>query len=57
MVNEEHHARLKQGVKAGNEWRKAGGYAGTHPDFAGADLSRSDFSRTDLSGTNLLTQG
>jgi TIR domain-containing protein/pentapeptide repeat protein len=56
MANEEHLARLKQGVDAWNQWRNKSG--GTVPDLSranldGADLFDVDFHGVDLHGANL----
>jgi hypothetical protein len=56
MANEEHLARLKQGVDAWNQWRNKSG--GTLPDLSranlyGADLFDVDFHGVDLHGANL----
>jgi hypothetical protein len=40
MANEEHLARLKEGVEAWNQWRKAN--RDIQPDLARADLARAD---------------
>jgi hypothetical protein len=44
MPNEEHLARLKQGVEAWNRWRKA--YPEIKPDLDGAILGRASRFRT-----------
>ncbi|MDQ2840624.1 MAG: pentapeptide repeat-containing protein, partial [Acidobacteriota bacterium] len=46
MANPEHVAKLKEGVKAWNQWRKAN-------PRVGADLSRADLREADLSGAYL----
>jgi uncharacterized protein YjbI with pentapeptide repeats len=56
MANEEHLARLKQGVEAWNQWRETN--RDIRPDLAGvhlhqADLSDANFREADLSGANL----
>jgi uncharacterized protein YjbI with pentapeptide repeats len=56
MANAEHLARLKQGVKAWNEWRAAN--PTIEPDLREADLSamrlrRANLSRADLFKANL----
>jgi hypothetical protein len=51
MANEEHLARLKQGVKAWNEWRAAN--PNIKPDLRGADLDGADLDGADLSGARL----
>jgi uncharacterized protein YjbI with pentapeptide repeats len=62
MANEEHLARLQQGVETWNQWRAAD--RSIRPDFSKADLSgvnlsganffRANFSGADLSGANLF---
>jgi len=47
MANPEHLAKLKEGVKAWNQWRDE------NPDSLYLDLSDANFDRTDLSGANL----
>ena len=56
MANEEHLARLKQGVAAWNQWREAN--PDIQPILAGADLREADLTEallfeTDLHGANL----
>jgi hypothetical protein len=51
MANEEHLARLREGVDAWNAWRKD--HADIIPDFSGADLSRADLSGAHLGGAHL----
>src|SRR5919109_2960847 len=46
MANEEHLARLKQGVAAWNQWREAN--PDIQPILAGADLREADLTRADL---------
>jgi Pentapeptide repeats (8 copies) len=46
MANDEHVAKLKEGVEAWNTWRNG------NPDID-TDLSRADLSRADLSGAHL----
>ena len=43
MANEEHLARLKQGVEAWNQWRN--GNYGIKPDLTEADLRGANLSR------------
>jgi hypothetical protein len=50
MANENHLAKLKEGVAAWNDWRRK---AKPSPDLSGANLSRADLSRADLSKTIL----
>jgi hypothetical protein len=51
MANEEHLARLKQGVEAWNAWREA--HRNIKPYFAGADLYEADLRRADLHDADL----
>src|SRR5262249_14656985 len=51
MANQDHVARLKQGVKAWNAWRRKN--KTVVPDLDGADLSGANLSLADLSGANL----
>ena len=51
MANEEHLARLKQGVAAWNRWRDE--HRGIPLNIHRADLSETDLSRMNLSGVNL----
>jgi hypothetical protein len=51
MANEKHLARLKQGVKAWNQWRVAN--RAIRPDLAGAKLARADLAMSNLSGADL----
>lgn len=61
MANSKHLAKIKEGVEAWNDWRKAN--IGVVPDLrevdlsratlSGADLSRALLSGTDLTGANL----
>jgi uncharacterized protein YjbI with pentapeptide repeats len=51
MANEEHLARLKQGVDAWNQWRKE--YPILMPDLSGADLVMAHLVGLDLSTANL----
>jgi hypothetical protein len=51
MANEEHLARLKQGVVAWNQWREAN--HAIQPDLRGADLIHLGLAGADLTGTNL----
>jgi len=56
MANEEHPARLKQGVAAWNQWREAN--PDIQPILTGADLREADLTEahlfeTDLQGANL----
>ena len=55
MANRKHLAKLKQGVKAWNDWRKNSPHI--KPDLRGASLRNKDleginFSKTDIRGTN-----
>ncbi len=57
MANPEHLARIKKGVLAWNEWRKAncGIIADLRDaDFSGLNLAEADLSKTDLVGANLV---
>jgi uncharacterized protein YjbI with pentapeptide repeats len=51
MANKRHLAKLKKGVRAWNEWRKARPEA--IPDLSEADFSLADLSGVNLSGANL----
>jgi hypothetical protein len=51
MANEEHLAKLKDGVKAWNEWRDAQGKM--HPDLRGANLEGADLKNARLSEADL----
>jgi hypothetical protein len=51
MANEEHLARLKQGVVAWNQWREAN--HAIQPDLRGADLIHLGLAGADLTGANL----
>jgi hypothetical protein len=51
MANEEHLARLKQGVHFWNQWREE--YPEIKPDLSGANLSDANLSGVDLTGANL----
>ena len=56
MANEEHLARLRQGVAAWNQWRETN--LNIKPDLTGADLRRkfldgADLHKADLAGTDL----
>jgi uncharacterized protein YjbI with pentapeptide repeats len=51
VANEEHLARLKQGVNTWDRWRAAN--SEITPDLAGAILARTNFSREDLAGVDL----
>ena len=53
MANEEHLARLKQGVEAWNAWREANPSFFT-PDLREADLTGANLVRVDLRGANLV---
>jgi hypothetical protein len=53
MANEEHLARLKQGVAAWNAWRREN--REIRPDLTGADLSEADLTEADLIGPILPT--
>jgi uncharacterized protein YjbI with pentapeptide repeats len=67
VANDEHIARLKQGVEAWNAWRRAEGARPvhdwnklrdanlSHADLRDADLGDLDLSRADLSGENLFS--
>jgi uncharacterized protein YjbI with pentapeptide repeats len=52
MANEEHLARLKQGVKAWNQWRAA--FPTLKPELEGADLAWADLSQANLTEANLF---
>jgi uncharacterized protein YjbI with pentapeptide repeats len=51
MANEDHLARLKQGVQVWNQWRAAN--RDIKPDLAGADLHAADLEGAELAGANL----
>jgi TIR domain/Pentapeptide repeats (8 copies) len=51
MANEEHLARLKQGVEAWNQWRAAN--PGIRPDLSEAHLARENLREADLTGAHL----
>jgi uncharacterized protein YjbI with pentapeptide repeats len=51
MANEEHLARLRQGVDAWNQWRS--GHPGTQPDLHKADLSEVNLPEVNLREANL----
>jgi TIR domain/Pentapeptide repeats (8 copies) len=51
MANEEHLARLKQGVEAWNQWRTAN--PGIRPDLSEAHLARENLREADLTGAHL----
>jgi len=53
VANDEHVAKLKEGVQAWNEWRKA--HPDVTPDLSGADLDRANLRVADLSGADLAT--
>ncbi len=63
MADQEHIDRLRQGVKAWNQWRQK--YPDLQPDLRGAnllgvrligaDLSRTNFTGADLSGADFYT--
>ena len=50
MANKEHLARLKQGIKNWNDWRRK--HPEIDPDLSRASLSKIDLSRTNLSRVN-----
>jgi hypothetical protein len=52
MANEEHLARLKQGVKAWNQWREQ--YPAIEPDLIEADLAGMDLSEANLAKAHLF---
>jgi hypothetical protein len=57
MENPEHLAKLKEGVKAWNQWREDNRDVAvdlSHADLGGADLSRANLSLANLSRANLL---
>jgi hypothetical protein len=51
MANEEHLARLKQGVKAWNQWRDE--HPKIRPDLGGAHLGGTTLAQADLGGAHL----
>jgi uncharacterized protein YjbI with pentapeptide repeats len=51
MANQEHLAKLREGVGAWNEWRKEN--PGLQPDLQGADLREADLSNAQLQKANL----
>jgi hypothetical protein len=51
MANSEHLAKIKEGVEAWNDWRKAN--PEIVPDLSGADLARTHLRKANLSGANL----
>jgi uncharacterized protein YjbI with pentapeptide repeats len=51
MANEEHLARLKEGVEAWNQWRAA--HRDIRPDLTGAALPKADLRKIDLIEANL----
>ncbi len=51
MANEEHVAKLKEGVEVWNKWREEN--PRTTPSLNNTDLSRADLSRADLNGADL----
>ena len=51
MANEEHLARLKQGVEAWNQWRDE--YPEIAPDLRGAQLGSAELTRANLTEANL----
>jgi uncharacterized protein YjbI with pentapeptide repeats len=51
MANEEHLARLRQGVDAWNRWRSV--HPGTQPDLCKADLSEANLPEVNLRDANL----
>jgi hypothetical protein len=51
MANEEHLAKLKEGVEAWNQWREA--YPAIRPALSGADLTFADLRRARLDGADL----
>lgn len=51
MANEEHLARLMQGVEAWNAWRKAN--PELRPNLRGTDLTAANLSHADLSFADL----
>ena len=51
MANEEHLAKLREGVEAWNEWRNS--VKSTHPDLEGADLRGANLRGADLRGVAL----
>jgi hypothetical protein len=53
MANEEHLARLRQGVEAWNAWRETTDAPDLRPDLTGAYLSGTDLKKANLSGTDL----
>src|SRR5262245_14764984 len=50
MENAEHLAKLKEGVKTWNDWRRGNPYFA--PDLCGADLSGANLMEADLRGAN-----
>jgi Pentapeptide repeats (8 copies) len=53
MANEDHLARLQQGVKAWNQWRDANRNRYFKPDLAGAHLFEADLRGARLAGADL----
>jgi uncharacterized protein YjbI with pentapeptide repeats len=51
MANDDHIAKLKEGVAAWNAWRKEN--PDIRPDLSGANLKGADFSEANLEGANL----
>jgi uncharacterized protein YjbI with pentapeptide repeats len=51
MANEDHLARLREGVDAWNQWREAN--RDIQPDLGGAQLGGADLAKVDLSNTDL----
>ncbi len=51
MANPEHLAKLKEGVKAWNQWREEN--FGVHPDLSGAHLCKANLRSAKLNGADL----
>src|SRR5262245_7623466 len=51
MANPEHVAKIQEGVRGWNRWRRA--HPQTRPDLSGADLYRCDLAGAQLGAVNL----